>query len=248
MLDVVIRPDIIKRGACFGRGRPQVKRLHDGCSDGRLGIGTARNPFLFAEFTRLAMKRITSERAKWLADHVLPHEPSLRSWLASKRLHGIDTDDIVQETYALLAALESVDAIRHVKAYMFKTAYSVILGQVRRANVVSISTIDDIGQLAGADEAPSPEVQVSDRQELQKLSEAIASLPARRREVFVLRKVHGLKQREVAQKLGVSEGTVEKQMQKSLNALMAVLGRGGYQHRQASKLHGARSLVRKRDA
>lgn len=194
------------------------------------------------------MKRITSERAKWLADHVLPHEPSLRSWLASKRLHGIDTDDIVQETYALLAGLESVDAIRHVKAYMFKTAYSVILGQVRRANIVSISTIDDIGQLAGADEAPLPDIQVSDRQELQRLSEAIASLPPRRREVFVLRKIHGLKQHEVAQKLGVSVGTVEKQMQKSLNALMAVLGRGGFPLRQTSKLQRPRRLARKRDA
>ncbi len=194
------------------------------------------------------MKRITGERAKWLADHVLPHEPSLRSWLASKRLHGIDTDDIVQETYALLAGLESIDAIRHVKAYMFKTAYSVILGQVRRANIVSISTIDDIGQLAGADEAPLPDIQVSDRQELQRLSEAIASLPPRRREVFVLRKIHGLKQHEVAQRLGVSEGTVEKQMQKSLNALMAVLGRGGFSPRQTSKLQRPRRLVRKRDA
>lgn len=194
------------------------------------------------------MTRITGERSKWLAEHVLPHEPSLRNWLASKRLRGIDVDDIVQETYALLAGLESVDAIRHVKAYMFRTAYSVILAQVRRANIVSISTIDDIGQLAGADDAPSPETRVSDRQELQQLSEAIASLPPRRREVFVLRKIHGLKQREVAQKLGVSEGTVEKQMQKSLQLLMAVLGRGGNSHRQASKLPSPRRLVRKRDA
>jgi len=194
------------------------------------------------------MTRITGERSKWLAEHVLPHEPSLRNWLASKRLRGIDVDDIVQETYALLAGLESVDAIRHVKAYMFRTAYSVILAQVRRANIVSISTIDDIGQLAGADDTPSPETRVSDRQELQQLSEAIASLPPRRREVFVLRKIHGLKQREVAQKLGVSEGTVEKQMQKSLQLLMAVLGRGGNSHRQASKLPSPRRLVRKRDA
>ena len=213
-----------------------------------MGIGKAPGQRLRADYGRRSMTRITGERSKWLAEHVLPHEPSLRNWLASKRLRGIDVDDIVQETYALLAGLESVDAIRHVKAYMFRTAYSVILAQVRRANIVSISTIDDIGQLAGADDAPSPETRVSDRQELQQLSEAIASLPPRRREVFVLRKIHGLKQREVAQKLGVSEGTVEKQMQKSLQLLMAVLGRGGNSHRQASKLPSPRRLVRKRDA
>ncbi len=183
-----------------------------------------------------------------MAKHVLPHEPSLRNWLASKRLHGVDPDDIVQETYALLARLENVDAIRYPKAYMFRTAYSVILGQVRRANIVSISTFDDIGQLAGADETPLPDVQVSDRQELRRLSEAIANLPPRCREVFVLRKIHGLEQREVARRLNISESTVEKQMQKSLYVLMGALGRGGSAHDQASKYQSPRRIVRKSDA
>ena len=180
------------------------------------------------------MTQVSDERALWLARNVLPHEPALRRWLAGKRLRGIDLDDIVQETYAILASLESVDAIRNAKPYMFQTAYSVILAQVRRANVVSIVTIDDIGKLSDEDGTPSPETVVSDRQELQRLADAIASLPARCREVFVLRKIHGLQQRDVAQRLGVSEGTVEKQLHKGLKILSALIGRGGDQPGQAS--------------
>jgi RNA polymerase sigma-70 factor (ECF subfamily) len=187
-------------------------------------------------------------RTLWLARQVLPHEPDLRRWLAGKRLRGIDLDDIVQETYAILAGLDCVEAIRNPKAYMFQTAYSVILGQVRRAQIVSISTIEDIGQLAGEDESPSPETEVSDRQELQRLTEAIAALPPRCREVFVLRKIHGLQQREVAQKLGVSEGTVEKHMHNGLKVLGALFGRGGIAPRQASIPKGAVSLAWKKDA
>ena len=161
------------------------------------------------------------------------NRPFAGGWPASG-CGGIDLDDIIQETYAILAALESVDVIRNAKAYMFQTAYSVILAQVRRAQIVSISTINYIGQLADADGAPSPETVVSDRQELQRLADAIAALPDRCREVFVLRKIHGLQQRDVAQRLGVSEGTVEKQLHRGLNLVIAMFGRGGNPPRQAS--------------
>jgi RNA polymerase sigma-70 factor (ECF subfamily) len=194
------------------------------------------------------MTSLDDERTRWLARHVLPHEPALRRWLAGKRLRGIDLDDIVQDTYAILAGLESVEDIRNTKAYMFQTAYSVILSQVRRAQIVSISTIEDIGQLAGKDDAPSPETEISDRQELQQLAEAIATLPPRCREVFVLRKIHGLQQRDVAQKLGVSEGTVEKHMHNGLKILCALFARGGIEPRQASIPKSAPSLARKKDS
>lgn len=194
------------------------------------------------------MTQVSDERALWLARNALPHEPALRRWLAGKRLRGIDLDDIVQETYAILASLEGVENIRNAKAYMFQTAYSVILAQVRRAQIISISTIDDIGQLAEEDGTPSPERVVSDRQELQLLADAIASLPARSREVFVLRKIHGLQQRDVAQRLGVSEGTVEKQLQRAVKILTSLFGRGGNSPRQASKAQGASRSVRNTDA
>ena len=175
---------------------------------------------------RQARGRVDDERALWLARHVLPHEPALRAWLAGKRLRGVDLDDIVQETYAILAGLQSVEQIRNPKPYLFQTAYSVILAQVRRARIVSISTVDDIERLAGEDTAPSPETLASDREELHRLAEALAALPERCRQVFILRKVQGLTQREVAKRIGVSEGTVEKHVHKGLVALMTALGRG----------------------
>ncbi len=187
------------------------------------------------------MTRISDGRALWLGRNVLPHEHALRCWLASHRLRGIELDDVIQETYAILAGLESVDAIRNPKAYMFKTAQSVILAHVRRAQIVSISTIEDINQLADEDMAPSPETEVSDRQELQRLADAIANLPHRCREVFVFRKIHGLTQRDVARQMGISEGTVEKQMQKGLKILAASIGRRGNPAPQASTRQ-ARSL------
>ena len=190
--------------------------------------------------------RLSDERALWLARYVLPIEPALRAWLSGKRLRGVDLDDIVQETYAILAGLPSVEQIRSPKPYVFQTAYSVILAQVRRAQIVSISTVDDIERLAGEDSSPSPEALAGDRQELVLLAEALAALPERCRQVFILRKIQGLTQREVARRIGVSEGTVEKHVHKGLVALMAALGRGGKPQshpssvQQAPERHGKR--------
>jgi RNA polymerase sigma factor (sigma-70 family) len=180
------------------------------------------------------MTFVTNERALWLTNAVLPHEPALRRWLKGKQIRGIEIDDIIQETFAILVKLESVAEIRNPKAYFYQTAYSLALASLRRARVVSFKTVADMASLAGADDEPSPEQATADREELYRLAEALASLPRRCQEVFVLRKVHGFSQREVAAKLGISEGTVEKQVHKGLELLMNLLGRGGKHTSRAS--------------
>jgi RNA polymerase sigma-70 factor (ECF subfamily) len=174
-------------------------------------------------------------RSRWLAAAIMPHEPGLRSWLLGKRFPGIDVDDIIQETYSTLAALESVDHIRSPRTYMFQVARSIVLDQVRHAKVVSFDQFADIEALGTVDEHPSPETEAGDRQELNILAHAMADLSDRCREVFILRKVEGLAQREVAARLGMSEGAVEKQVARAIETLGKLLGRGGKRRGGPSK-------------
>jgi RNA polymerase sigma-70 factor (ECF subfamily) len=173
--------------------------------------------------------RLPSERAVWIAQHMLPLEPALRRWLKSRRFRGVDLDDVVQETYAVMAGLESVDTIRNVGAYVFSVAQSLIHRQLRRSQIVQITTLADIDRLGRADDVPSQESRLEHREELQRLADAIGQLPDRARAVFMLRKVEDLPQRQVAQRLGLSEGAVEKQLARSINILIRALGRGGDQ-------------------
>ena len=53
---------------------------------------------------------------------------------------------------------------------------------------------------------------VARNQELALLSEAIQSLPTRCRQVFTLRKIYGLSQKEIAARLGISAHTVSAQI------------------------------------
>jgi len=52
-----------------------------------------------------------------------------------------------------------------------------------------------------------------------KIDRSIAALPTRRREIFILSREHGLKYREIAEKLGISIKTVETQMGQALKEL-----------------------------
>lgn len=167
-------------------------------------------------------------RSRWLAAHVLPHEPSLRSWLRrTTQVADPDIDDIVQETYAILAKLESVDGMRDARTYTMQVAKSVFLQGLRRSKIVPIELVADLAALDEPDDAPSPEQHASGQRELRRVEAAIETMPAQVRKVFWLRRVHGLSQRETAQELGLAEHTIEKYAARGMKLLLAQFGHGG---------------------
>jgi RNA polymerase sigma factor (sigma-70 family) len=175
------------------------------------------------------------ERTRWFLRQVLPHEPALRSWLGRRQRLGIDADDIIQEAYAVLAERESVDDIRHPRAYLFQIANSLVVRHVRRARVVSIQAVDNLDQSGFAEDAATPEQLAIDRDELRRLAKAIAAMPGQTREAFILRRVHGLSQREIAVRMRLSENTVEKHIARGIRCLINWFGDGGNSTIQTSK-------------
>lgn len=169
------------------------------------------------------MPGISNDRAIWLADNVLPYEPALRAWLSRRRVLLLEIDDVVQETYAVLAALPSVAHIQNPKTYAFSVAHSLVLRHIRRSRIVSIDAMAEVEQLSLLGEGDSAERQVADWEELGNLAQAIANLPLKCRQAFTLRKIDGLSQREVAAHMGVSENTIEKHIGKALRVLMGVI-------------------------
>jgi len=181
------------------------------------------------------MSPMSHEKTVWLSRHILPHEASLRAWLRKRRHLPFDIDDLVQESFAVLSALESIDHIHNPRAYLFQTANSLVLRELRRAKVVSILVVDDLDAMGAAADEPSPERQVSDRQELSQLSEALSALPKQCGQAFRLRKIAGLSQREIAWHMGVSESTVEKHIAKAILLLMDRFTRDGIVVSDASR-------------
>lgn len=180
------------------------------------------------------MGHVSDERAIWLGRHVLPHEPALRAWLRRKSLVDLDVEDVIQETYTRLVAADSVAHIRDTRSYLFQIAGSVVIDAIRRRKVVSLSSVPDLDYLGVASDAPSPEQQVIARDELQRLATMIARLPGKVRDVFALRRIQGLSQREVAERLGLAESTVEKHMSRGFLLMLEWFQHGGIDTAQPS--------------
>jgi RNA polymerase sigma factor (sigma-70 family) len=171
------------------------------------------------------MKRCSNDRAIWLAQHVLPLERGLRAWLGRKQLGTIEHDDIIQEIYTRLITVDSVEHIRDVGSYVFQIAGSVIVDTLRRQKIISIAAFPERNYLEVVSQAPSPETCVIDRDEWQHLTMAISRLPGNIRKAFVLSRIYGLSQREVADRLGLSESTVEKHIRKGFLLVLASIKR-----------------------
>lgn len=176
------------------------------------------------------------KKTRWFMACILPHEPALRSWLSRKRATGVDVDDVIQETYTVLAARETVEDIRHPRAYLFQIAHSIVVRHIRRARVVSIQAADDLDGFDPADDAASPEQVAIDRDELRGLALAIAAMPGQTRQAFILRRVHGMSQREIASRMRLSESTVEKHIARGVRFLIDWFGHGGKAASQTSKV------------
>src|SRR4051812_24011430 len=127
------------------------------------------------------MNSSRKERALWLGQYVLPHEAKMRAWLERKVLGDLEIDDVIQETFAILSELDSVEDIRDPKSYAFQTAFSIIQRHLRRSRIVSFQTFTALEQINEhvnvVSDAPSPESEVSDRGDLRSVEDYIAKLP-----------------------------------------------------------------------
>lgn len=122
-----------------------------------------------------------------------------------------EIEDIVQETYVRLCQVEKKENITQPRSFLLKTARNLALDHIKRAEVRlvdGVDNIDEIPDLTTQDDAVYQ--QVANDQEFTQYCEAVRLLPVQCRKVFVLKKVYGYSQKEIAQQLNISESTVEK--------------------------------------
>jgi RNA polymerase sigma factor (sigma-70 family) len=154
----------------------------------------------------------TRELARWFAEEVLPYDAKLRGYLRHRFPTISDIDDIVQETYARVFRERAAGKMFEARSYLFPVARNLAIDIFRSSRTVAIGGSGEMARLGTFAEGPDAAESASHDQELELLREAIRALPARCREVFSLRRFGGLTHREIAEKLGISENTVDAQL------------------------------------
>lgn len=135
--------------------------------------------------------------------------------------HGA-AEDVVQQAFTNLLRMGGGGAQVN-SGYITQAARNLALNHVRDARRRADVELTGVELEHIADPRPTPEMIVMCRRELQRLLEAIATLPERRRQAFVLKRIEGLSYDEIAQRMGTSRNTVISQVVAAMAQLDAML-------------------------
>jgi RNA polymerase sigma-70 factor, ECF subfamily len=131
-----------------------------------------------------------------------------------------DAEDIVQQAFiSLWRQMDTVNFSVSARAYLYKTVYHGSLNFLKHKEVTRRYEKDifkDSIDLAHHDPGEAKELHKS-------LLSAIGNLPQQCAKIFTMSRFDGLKYREIAQALGISEKTVEYQMGKAIKLLKQAL-------------------------
>jgi RNA polymerase sigma factor (sigma-70 family) len=147
--------------------------------------------------------------------------PLLR-YLTDLLTRSDEAEDVIQETYVRLMQVEKLDAGR-VRALIFKVATNLAYDRFRRRRSRGPHGDDDVlADLPSPD--PAPERIVAFEQGVEIVKRTLRELKPRCRQVFLLRTAEDLGYDEIAERLGISKRTVEREMQHALDVCQRRLG------------------------
>lgn len=122
-----------------------------------------------------------------------------------------EIEDVVQDTYVRIIQSEQLDCIKQPKSYIYRTAVNLAKDHVKTARY---RLAEPYGELDFVQEDATPTDTVyhtsATDQEFALFCDVVSELPEQCRRVFVLRKVYGFSQQEIADTLNISISTIEK--------------------------------------
>jgi len=108
---------------------------------------------------------------------------------------------------------------------LFHIARHVAVDLIRHDRASPIKGVTDLADLRVLDTSPDAAEVACTREEIALLADAIDALPARCREIFILRKIKRVPQKEIARHLGLSEQTVQVQVSRGMKRCEKFLAR-----------------------
>ena len=155
----------------------------------------------------------------------------LRNFLRRYLSREHDVDDVLQQAYLQVFDLEHRgEKVTRPKALLFTVAKNVALNELNRKSSQITAYIDEcMPEGYAVQVASSAESEAEAQQTLGKYCEAVAALPPKCREVYLLRKVQGLSHKQIAERMNISTSAVEKHLHTGLSRCRVYLEKGASQ-------------------
>lgn len=132
----------------------------------------------------------------------------------------VDSEDILQSVFTKLWEVKGeIDEERNFEAYLYTIARNLCISHLRRRLYTHIYKEEDNFQHNDVVNG----ILANDCARF--LRAAINTLPERRREIFLLSRLSNLTYKQIAEKLGISENTVDTQIRRALDFLKEQLAK-----------------------
>lgn len=146
------------------------------------------------------------------------HRRELQAYLTRKVRDGDTAADLTQQAFLRFVerAPSGAAAIGQPRPYLYRTAHNLAVDHIRRQRRERTDVVAP-DEMADLDDAqPSPERAASGRSDIRAVRAALLELPARTRQVFALTRIEGLTHAEAAERLQISDSSVQKHLAQAI--------------------------------
>lgn len=152
-----------------------------------------------------------------IADLMHKHRRELLSYLAQRVSCSDTAQDIFQETFIRYAGYNGKSDIDNPQAFIFRIAANLATDYLRSRSRQLVQD-SDAGEWLENIENPAASIERTaiSRQQLELLTHALAELPPKCRDVFIMLKLKHYSYAEVEQQLGISQTMILKYLTRAL--------------------------------
>jgi len=142
------------------------------------------------------------------------NEAIIRRVVAKYRPYKEDIEDLMQETFVKCFAASIDHKILDPRAFILKVAKNVAISEAKRKRHSTTNSIEDLNDIEVYEDksAVSFDDQINDHRKLAIFTKVLAELPTELQRALIMRKIEGLKFKQIATRLDVSVSTVEKRV------------------------------------
>ena len=154
---------------------------------------------------------------------VREHQAELLNFFRGRVARSQDAADLAQESWSRMMHYR-LDAVASSRGLLFTIARNVLKNHWRWSALRQIEQSTDFSELEVESHAPGPDRHLQAALDLEALEAAVIALPHKCRTVFLLSRIEGLSNAEVAGRCGISVKMVEKHLAKAIVACRAQVG------------------------
>lgn len=159
----------------------------------------------------------------WFRREVVPLESSLMRYLQYNWRDENEVLDLRQEIYVRIYEAAKKRIPEQPRQFVFVTARNLLTDRIRQTRVIPLDASANFDALEIAGDAPGPDQIVMARDELRRVQSALERIQPRWREAIILGRIEGLSRRQIAERMGVSEGTAAQYLTHGVCALVDIL-------------------------